>query len=211
MARNKETEKPNIMMCIACVLFCLTLISAYMTSGLYAKYTVTSNGRDLARVIKFGDIVLTESGDFGIDGTLMIIPDVDLTKKAVLSFDGSEASTYVFVKITPSPHWTTTDNRNFAIRSENNIQMQWTVADEWVFLEHDSSGRYLYYQELAPNTPLKTDIIANDGHIIVSDTITKRDIAGMNGIFIDISAAAVQNNGFADPTAAWESMASKKR
>lgn len=210
MVQNKKTAKLNIPMCTFCVLFCLTMITVYMTSGLYAKYTATADDGNGARVIKFGDIALTESGDFGDDGTLRIIPGVDLTKKAVVSFSGSEASTYIFVKITPSSDWTTTDNRSFSVGTMNKTQMQWKVADEWLFLKTDNSGDYIYYQELAPNTLLQSDIIADNGRITVSDKITKNEISGMTGIFIQIRAFTVQSNGFADPTAAWESIACKE-
>ncbi len=210
MAQNKKKAKLNIPMCAFCVLFCLTMITIYMTSGLHAKYTATANGGNSARVIKFGDIALTESGDFGDDGTLRIIPGVDLTKKAVVSFSGSEASTYVFVEITPSSDWSTTDNRSFAVSNMNKTQMQWKVADEWSFLKTDNSGCYIYYQKLTPNTLLQSDVIADDGRITVSDKITKNEISGMTGIFIRIRAFTVQSNGFADPAAAWESIAYKE-
>ena len=210
MAQNKKPAKLNIPMCTFCVLFCLTLVTVYMTSGLYAKYTATANDGNGARVIKFGDISLSESGDFGDDGTLRIIPGVHLTKKAVVSFDGSEASTYVFVKVTPSSDFTTADNRSFAISNVNKTQMQWKIADEWSYLKTDNSGDYIYYQELAPNTPLQSDIIADNGRITVSDQITKEEISGMTGIFIRIRAFAVQNGGFSGPAAAWESIASKE-
>ncbi|MBR3786247.1 MAG: hypothetical protein IKJ77_07565 [Firmicutes bacterium] len=49
-ARHKKTTGVNIPMCVACVLFCLTLISIHMTSGFYAKYTVGAEGNDGARV-----------------------------------------------------------------------------------------------------------------------------------------------------------------
>ena len=38
---------------IAAVLLCLTMISVYMTGGLYAKYTATAEGGDGARVAAF--------------------------------------------------------------------------------------------------------------------------------------------------------------
>lgn len=50
---ERKQAKMNIPMCVACVLLCLTLLSAYFTSGLYARYTVTGNGADSARVAMF--------------------------------------------------------------------------------------------------------------------------------------------------------------
>lgn len=208
MTQQKE-KKRNLPMRMFCALFCLVMITFYMIGGLYAKYSVAQSSGGEARVIKFGRLFLTESGDFGADGTLRIIPGVNLTKKAVVSFEGSEASTYIFVKVTPSSDFTTTDNKSFAVWRDGQRKMQWEIADEWVFLETDKDGGWVYYRTLAPNTPLEADILADSGRITVSDSITKAEISTMNTISIGIRAFAVQNAGFADPAAAWESLGSK--
>ena len=49
MTRNKK----NIPMYAACILLCLVLITTYMTSGLYARYTAEGLGSDSARVATF--------------------------------------------------------------------------------------------------------------------------------------------------------------
>lgn len=210
MAQNIKNAKQNILMYILCVLFCLTMITFYITGGLYAKYAATEVGESVARVIKFGQLSLTESGDFSADGTLQIIPGVNLTKKAMVQFEGSEASTYIFVKVTPSSDFTTADNKTFAVQRANQTKLQWKMADEWTFLETDVSGSYIYYRTLAPNTPMEADILADNGRITVSDSITKTEISSMTTISIGIRAFAIQNGGFDDPAAAWKSMASKE-
>lgn len=210
MAANRKTAKVNTPVCAACVLLCLTLISVYFTCGLFAKYTAADEKGDSARVISFGDITITESGDFAADGHSLIIPGVNLMKKAVLSFDGSEAAVCVFVKITLSPHWETADNKCFTVSDGEKTLMSWSVAQGWEYLCADSNGAHIYYRELTPNTSLSADIIAENGLITVSEQITKSELLTMNGIFIRLSAAAVQSGGFESPAAAWESVASKE-
>lgn len=209
-AKHTRTAKVNIPMYIAALLFCLTLISIHLTSGLYAKYTGSASGNDSARVITFGDLTLTETGNFYEGNKLMIIPGVDLTKKAVVSFTGSEAATYVFVEVEPSAIWQTTDNRTFSIKLNSKTAMQWRVAPDWnLLLSQD--GTYVYYRALAPNTVLKdADIIAENGKITVSNQITKSEIKGMTNISIKLRATAVQSGGFENPTAAWNSIAAKE-
>lgn len=208
MVRHHKT-KMNIPMCLAAILLCLTLISIHLTGGLYAKYTTSASGNDSARVIAFGDLSLTESGDFYDGNKLMIIPGVDLTKKATLSFLGSESATYVFIEITPSK-WSTTDNKTFSLLSNGKTAMQWNIAEGWLFLKSDN-GTYIYYRELTPNTELiATDIIAENGKITVSNQITKSEIQVMTGISIKLRATVVQSGGFADPEAAWNSVAAKE-
>lgn len=210
LAQHKKTAKVNIPMCIASFLFCLTLISIHLSSGLYAKYISSASGNDSARVIKFGELTITETGDFYEDNKLMIIPGVDLTKKATVSFSGSESVTYVFVEIMPTG-WSATDDVTFALLSNGKTAMQWSIADGWVFLKSDN-GTYIYYRELAPNLELvKADIIAGNGKITVSDQITKSEIKAMTDISIKLRATVVQSGGFENPEAAWDSVALKGR
>lgn len=208
MAKHTKAAKINIPICIALFLFCLTIISVYLTSGLYAKYIGSASGNDSARVIKFGELTITETGDFYKDSKLMIIPGVDLYKRAVVDFGGSESATYVFAEIVPD-EWTTSDNKIFSILSNGKTAMQWTVADGWEFLKSDN-GAYIYYRELAPNTVLKADIIAGDGKITVSEYITKGEIGSFTDISLNLRASAVQSGGFENPAAAWNSITAKE-
>lgn len=196
-------------MCIAFFLFCLTLISIHLTSSLYARYISSAPTGDSARVITFGDLTLTETGDFYEESKLMIIPGVDLTKRAAIDFSGSEAATYVFVEVATA-EWQTTDNFTFSIYFDDKVLMQWSIADGWSYLKK-LDGTYVYYRELAPNTELAAaDIIADDGKIAVSDQITKSEIESMTGISIKLRAAVVQSGGFNSPEAAWNSIAAKE-
>lgn len=209
LVKHTKTAKVNIPMCIASILFCLTLISIYLTSGLYAKYTNLTSGSASARVIKFGDLIITETGDFYEDNKLMIIPGVDLTKKATVSFSGSESATYVFIEVIPSK-WSTDDNKTFSVLSNSRTAMQWNIAEGWLFLKSDN-GTYVYYRELNPNTELvAADIIAENGKITVSNQITKSEIEAMTGISIKLRATVVQLGGFNTPEAAWNSVAAKE-
>ncbi|MBE6543943.1 MAG: hypothetical protein E7675_06040 [Ruminococcaceae bacterium] len=206
---NKKTSIGPVIMKIAASLFCLVLISTSMLSGLYARYTTTSSTGDSARVITFGDIEITETGDFTSEGKLIIIPGVDLTKKATVSFEGSEASTVVFVTVTPSAHFKTNDNRTFTYTLNSKDAMEFTVSSEWSFLKLDN-GDYVYYKTLIPNKTIDSvDIFANDSKISVSDEITKSEISTMTGIYINLGAVAVQSNGFENITDAWSSVSSK--
>lgn len=45
--------KSNKMMIVAAVLLCMTLVSIHITSGLYAKYTVSEDASDNAKVAQF--------------------------------------------------------------------------------------------------------------------------------------------------------------
>lgn len=200
-------------MYIAIILLCLTMVSMHFTTMLYAKYRSAGEMEDSAKAISFGSLTLTETGDFGTDGTLMIIPGVPLTKKAVVNFTGSEAATFAFVEVELSDHWKTTDNVTFTIKNGDKDLMSWSVDGYWTFLltaGTDSTKSYVYYHELAPNAVLTgADIIENEGEIVVSDQITKSEMTGLTGVYINLSAAVVQSGGFDDANAAWTSLQGK--
>lgn len=209
MVKHTKKAKVNIPIYIACFLFCLTLISIHLTSGLYAKYMSFASGSDSARVITFGDLTLTETGDFNAEGKLMIIPGVELIKKAEVDFTGSESATYVFIEIT-SAEWQTTDKQTFSINSGDKVLMQWSVAEGWTYLKNDN-GAYVYYCALIPNTELdKADVIGDDGKITVSEYITKSEMQTLTSVSIKLRAIAVQSGGFESPEAAWRAVSAKE-
>ena len=208
-AGNGKRHSVNIPMCLAAVLFCLTLISIHLISGLYAMYISHANDGASARVIRFGNLTLTESGDFD-SGSAKIIPGVNLTKRAQVDFTGSESATYVFVALTPTGGWTTLNNVDFSLLAG---KMQWSVAAGWTFLS-SSAGTYVYYRELTPGVALESaDVIANNGVITVSNQITKYDLQGLIdgnvNVSIKLRATVVQSGGFADAAAAWASVGNR--
>lgn len=199
MANRAQQGKVNIPICLAGVLLCLTLFSMHFTGGLFARYVSRDSGSDSARVIQFGDLTLTETPNLD---KWLITPGVDMTKDATVTFAGSESATYVFAQITLTGNWTVEGNQ-FAIRDGGNALLSWAVADGWTPVEGTT---YVYYRELAPNVPLTADIVAENGKIAVSKSITRTQLKDMTGISIEFSAAVVQSGGFADAKAAWASV-----
>ena len=68
---KKTNRRPPIIFCIGIILACLTLVSVHMTSGLYAKYTLTVSESDSARVAKFD---LSAEDDFIVDMPISMKP-----------------------------------------------------------------------------------------------------------------------------------------
>ena len=87
MRKSKEENKKqksrkavpyNIPMTMACVLFCLTLLTTHFTGGLYARYVATDSAADAARVAKFnvGHELKNGDGTLVADLTMQIVPGV---------------------------------------------------------------------------------------------------------------------------------------
>lgn len=76
MNRKTPEAKLNIPMCLACILFCLTLFSLHLTGGLYAKYTAKAKGEDAVRVAVMA-----------MDATLVIDEDIYIAPGETQDFE----------------------------------------------------------------------------------------------------------------------------
>ena len=199
----------SIMIRVAGLLFILIMISVYLLGGVLARYVTYGTGSDSARVAKFSELTITETGDFDGASTKkgMIIPGVDLTKDAEVHFKSSEMDTVVFVEVILSDNWTKTEN-TFSVSN----QLSWTMADGWTYLTSDTfneSNRYVYYQVVESNNELKADILAENGKITVSAAITEANIDALENTAISLRASAIQAGGFEKVEDAWAAMAAK--
>ncbi len=212
MARRRRA-KINIPIVLACVLLFLTMLSIHFSSGIFARYVSRADGQDNAKVASFGNLTITESGDF-FTGSAIVLPGVDLTKRATVSYEKGEVAVFIIFEAELSDHWTTTDNKNFVIKNESTGTgedpnfLSWSVVTEgengWKFIGKDGN-KYAYYIALEPNKSLgTTDFVANDGKVTVSKYITAEDFVKMKekDIYINFKAYAVQA-GEMTPEEAW--------
>jgi len=207
MANYKRAGRSSLspgekLLFLAGVLFSLILITTAMMGGLFARYTTRSQGSDSARVAAFGNLTLTESAAPFENNTWRIIPGVELTKKATVTFESSEVAVYIFLKMDMSDHWQTTDHKTFTLSQDGTDVLTWELEGEWTYLDEG-----VYYITLPPNTPFEKDIIAQDGKITVSPMANKAQLAALTGsITLDFQATAVQSGGFDGPAQAWASV-----
>ena len=202
-----RNNKMNIPMLLACVLLCCVMISFHFVSGLYARYSTTSTGNSMARVAKFGEILLSETGNFYEPNKLMLIPGVDLTKDVNVDFEGSESATYLFVEIDLSNNWVTEDNETFAIKDGTTILISWMIHEDLEYVTNQGN-KYIYCLTLTPSTVVNQDVLADNGKITVSNTITKVQMSqlGLIDISMDVQAHVVQIGEFVNAQAAWNSI-----
>lgn len=103
---HKNLPKLNISLCIAAVMFCLTLFSTYFVSGLYASYTSSGQNTNDARVAIFSvkgggaltkpidaklvpgevsetSLIITNSSEVAVDCTIEV---TNVTKNLPLKF-----------------------------------------------------------------------------------------------------------------------------
>ena len=72
--RRRPMQVGDVVVRVALLLLCLVMVSAYMTSGLLARYTTSAQASDTARVAKFdvqvtGNNNVTVTADSAADNT----------------------------------------------------------------------------------------------------------------------------------------------
>lgn len=213
MRDTKSNRAPSFtIMHFALILLCVVLITSYATGGLYAKYKSGTSDYDDARVIRFGELTLTEKNSPSGDKTWIVIPGVNISKNPLVSFEGSEASTFVFVEVTVSDGWTFNSETG---RFSYNGKMYWDIAEKWNYVCKDGSKYVFSYttERLIPNTVLQKEQIIKDGTVYVGTSITPTEVAAISNMKLTFRALAVQSSGFyleGNPRlAAWQSLNSK--
>lgn len=220
MKHSEKTEqKPKFRLPFSAVLLYLLLIAAAVSGVTFSKYVTGTTVGDTARVAIMRDITVTETGNFAETDKWVITPGVDMIKKAVVNFEGSEMACFVFCEI-KTTGWSRLDEHSFAFSGGGENILGWAVNNDWKFLSGNGSEA-VYYRIVSANTVLQADVLADGGKITVSENITKTQLGLLpKDMQIKISAAAVQYNGFFEETgaeyteeqralAAWEAVKNK--
>lgn len=201
MKYSKKTEqKSNFRLPFSAVLLYIVLIAAAVSGVTFSRYVTGTTVGDAARVAIMRDITVTETGNSSGTDKWVITPGVDMIKKAVVNFEGSEMACYVFCEI-KTTGWSRLDEHSFAFSGGGENILGWAVNNNWRFLSGNGSEA-VYYCIVSANTVLQADVLAEGGKITVSENITKTQLDSLpKDMQIKISATAVQYNGFSEGSA----------
>lgn len=198
---KKIEKKPKFRLPFSAALLYLALIAAAVSGVTFSRYMTGTTVGDTARVAIMRDITVTETGNFAEPDKWVITPGVDMIKKAVVNFEGSEMACYVFCEI-KTKGWSRLDEHSFAFSGGSENILGWAVNNDWKFLSGNGSEA-VYYRIVSANAVLKADVLAEGGKITVSENITKTQLDSLpKDMQIKISATAVQYNGFSEGSAA---------
>lgn len=194
--QTNQNKKAKFRLPFSAVLLYLALIAAALSGVTFSRYVTGTTVSDSARVAMMKELTVTETG--WLDQRV-ILPGVNMTKKAVVDFEGSEMACYVFCAITANG-WTRAAD-NFHYTAGTGI-LNWAVDDaNWTYLQGDGSTS-VYYCIVNANTALQADVLADGGKITVSEDITRSQLdtlaASAAPLSIKISATAVQYHGFSE-------------
>ncbi|MFR8917302.1 MAG: hypothetical protein ACLVGP_07280 [Oscillospiraceae bacterium] len=196
--QTNQNKKAKFRLPFSAVLLYLALIAAALSGVTFSRYVTGTTVSDSARVAMMKELTVTETEMPDGSDQRVILPGVDITKQAVVDFEGSEMACYVFCAITANG-WTRTDNFHY---TAGNGLLNWAVDNtKWIFLQGDGSTS-VYYCIVNANTVLHADVLAEDGKITVSENITRSQLdalaASAAPLSIKISATAVQYHGFSE-------------
>lgn len=194
--QTNQNKKAKFRLPFSAVLLYLALIAAALSGVTFSRYVTGTTVSDSARVAMMKELTVTETG--GSDQRV-ILPGVDMIKKAVVDFEGSEMACYVFCAITANG-WTRAAD-NFHYTAGTGI-LNWAVdSANWTYLQGDGSTS-VYYCIVNANTALHADVLADGGKITVSENITRSQLDTLASpaapLSIKISATAVQYHGFSE-------------
>lgn len=194
--QTNQNKKAKFRLPFSAVLLYLALIAAALSGVTFSRYVTGTTVSDSARVAMMKELTVTETE--GLEQRV-ILPGVNMIKKAVVDFEGSEMACYVFCAITANG-WTRAAD-NFHYTAGTGI-LNWAVdSAKWTYLKEDGSTS-VYYCIVNANTALHADVLAEDGKITVSADITRSQLdtlaASAAPLSIKISATAVQYHGFSE-------------
>lgn len=194
--QTNQNKKAKFRLPFSAVLLYLALIAAALSGVTFSRYVTGTTVSDSARVAMMKELTVTETG--GSDQRV-ILPGVNMIKKAVVNFEGSEMACYVFCAITANGWTRAADNFHYTAGTDI---LNWAVDNtKWTFLQEDGSTS-VYYCIVNANTALQADVLADGGRITVSENITRSQLdtlaASAAPLSIKISATAVQYHGFSE-------------
>ena len=171
--QTNQNKKAKFRLPFSAVLLYLALIAAALSGVTSSRYVTGTTVSDSARVAMMKELTVTETGmPEGLDQRV-ILPGVDMTKTAVVDFEGSEMACYVFCEITANG-WTRAAD-HFGYTAGDGL-LSWAVDNtKWIFLQGDGSTS-VYYCIVNANTALHADVLAEDGKITVSEDITRSQL-----------------------------------
>ena len=171
---HRNTPKLNIPICIAAVLFCLTLFSTYFVSGLYARYTSSGRNGGSARVAVFS---VKGEGVLSKPIAAELVPGEIVYKSLIIENDSEVAVEYkISVK-----HETDNLPLQFYISKEEVGNFDETIwmpkkfemtANQLPNSGSDNYNLYIYWQD---DSDIDLDLIGRVDYITVTVTATQVD------------------------------------
>ncbi len=202
MKQPRSTKKPSgiLSLRLAAVLLCLVVLLSCLSAGIFARYVSTGQTNAPARVIKFEKLTINDNESVFTDPethTMLLAPGMTIHRNTSITFGGSEAACYVFLRVT-TDSFTKADNFAYRYGTVSGKTIAFSVDSGWTFLKTDN-GASVYYTITDPNEALSAKPVLQNGNITVGSDFTRSEIEALpSTLKIAFDAYAVQLDGFGD-------------
>lgn len=205
------------------LILALVLVIGCTIGGTLAWLTAkTGDVKNIFVAGQIGSLALTETDTdqivVGDQHKYIVIPGVDITKDPKVTYTpvSNEEGTvpvdaYVFVKVTASGWDYDSANKGYGVKvGDSYARLSFTIADGWEPLDSNSNSNYpgVFYREVSASDGAVTGgwPVIKDNKITVSHEITEAEIenAAKTADGLTFQAYAIQKQGFATVTDAWE-------
>ena len=125
-----------------------------------------------------------------------IIPGVDLPKDPTVEVKANSEACWLFVKVEE-------ENWPAFVDANKTKKVSYSIANDWNALQGQTG---VYYREVAANDKAQEFPVLKGNTVTVSDTLTKDEVDELKEKkpTLTFKAYAVQKDGIADATTAWE-------
>ena len=125
-----------------------------------------------------------------------IIPGVDLPKDPTVEVKANSEACWLFVKVEE-------ENWPAFVDANKTKKVSYSIANDWNALQGQTG---VYYREVAANDKAQEFPVLKGNTVTVSDTLTKDEVDQLKEKkpTLTFKAYAVQKDGIADATTAWE-------
>lgn len=201
-------RKKNIFLIIAILL----VVSSFVVSISYARYTSVLSSSDLVRVAKAGDLVLVEKLNGEVQNNKLdsineitheIVSGGVVDKEVYIEFTETEVSTYVYLVI-DNVNWTYNKELNkLSVINNKSDLLAFTLDDIWIFLDEVSNDDQFVFYTLVNVKDTNYNEKLNVMSKINVGIINVNDIEKINNSSLKFNAYSIQKGNNISALTAW--------
>ena len=153
-----------------------------------------SKTEPVVNTFTYGDINIGLTETTG--SNYKIIPGVNISKDPKVTVTAGSEACWLFVKVEE-------ENWPAFVDANKTKKVSYSIANDWTALKNQTD---VYYREVAANDKAQEFPVLKDNTVTVRDTLTKAEVDQLKGKTptLTFTAYAVQKDGIADATTAWE-------
>lgn len=201
-------EKKSVSMKLVVLLLAVVLLIGCAAGGtlawLIAKTNPIENTFSAANInITLVETPNADSDDEGTENDIWVgkmVPGTTISKDPKVTVVAGSEACWLFVKVTEAGGTVTIGTTTYSFDDF----VTYSMATGWTAVPNTNG---VYYREVAASTTVQTYDVISNNQVSIPETVTKAMLdqaTGNNAPSLTFTAYAVQKEGFADASAAWQ-------